>query len=43
MCETLKDSFERKLENYEPMKSLAYAYIRECSVQKCVYQIFPGQ
>ena len=43
MCETLKDSFERKLDNYEQMKSLAYAYIRKCSVQKCVYHIFPGQ
>ena len=45
MNQALKDPFGGELENYEQMKSLAYAYLRkrECSVQECIYDILPGQ
>ena len=48
MCscnETVRDAFEKELNNYEQMKSVANAYInkRECSIQECVYHILPGQ
>lgn len=45
MNETLKNTFERELDNYEQMKSPAYAYLskRECRIQECVYHILPGQ
>ena len=45
MNQALKDPFGGELENYEQMKSLAYAYLRkrDCSVQECIYDILPGQ
>ena len=40
-----RDVFEKELNNYEQMKSVANAYINksECSIQECVYHILPGQ
>ena len=45
MKQALRDAFEKELNNYEQMKSVANAYInkRECSIQECVYHILPGQ
>ena len=39
MSQAVKDAFEKDLDNYEQMKSVAYAYTnkRECSVKECVY------
>ena len=44
MKQAVRDAFEKVLNNYEQMKSVASAYInkRECSIQECVY-ILPGQ
>ena len=48
-CQNLKsfscNAFEKELNKYEQMKSLANAYInkRKCSIQECVYHILPGQ
>ena len=45
MKQAVRDAFEKDLNNYEKMKSVANAYInkRECSIQECVYQLLPGQ
>ena len=45
MKQAVQDAFEKELDNYEQMKSVANAYInkRECSIQECVYHILPGQ
>ena len=45
MKQAAQDVFEKELDNYEQMKSVANAYInkRECSIQECVYHILPGQ
>ena len=40
MCDTRKDSFVVKLDNYEQTKSLVYAYIRENVVLKSVFITF---
>ena len=39
--QALQDAFEKELDHYEQMKSVANAYInkRECSIQECVYHI----
>ena len=44
MEEAFKDTFSKNLDNYNRMKSIAYAYTNnsECSVQECVYHILPG-
>ena len=44
MKQAVRDAFEKELNNYEQMKSVANAYInkREGSIQKCVYHILPG-
>ena len=44
MKQAVIDAFEKELNNYEQMKSVANAYInkRECSIQECVYHILPG-
>ena len=43
--QAVRDAFEKELDNYEQMKSVANAYINknECSIQECVYHILPGQ
>ena len=40
-----KIPFEKELNNYEQVKSVANAYInkRECRIQECVYHTLPGQ
>ena len=45
MKQAVRDAFEKELNNYEQMKSVANAYInkRECSIQEYVYHILPGQ
>ena len=45
MSEAMKDAFEKQLDNYEQMKSVAHAYTnkRECSIQECVYHLLSGQ
>ena len=45
MKQTVRDAFEKALNNYEQMKSVANANInkRECSIQECVYHLLPGQ
>ena len=45
MKQAVKDAFEKKLNTYEQMKSVANAYInkRKCSFQECVYHYLPGQ
>ena len=45
MTQAVKDAFEKELDNHDQMKSVANVYLnkRECSVQECVYHIFPGQ
>ena len=45
MKQAAQDVFEKELDNYEQMKSVANAYINknECSIQECVYHILPGQ
>ena len=45
MKQAVRDAFEKELNNYEQMKSVANAYInkRECSIQECVYHILLGQ
>ena len=45
MKQAAQDVFEKELDNYEQMKSVANAYINknECSIQDCVYHILPGQ
>ena len=45
MKQAAQDAFEKELDNYEQMKSVANAYINknECSIQECVYHILPGQ
>ena len=42
MSQAKKDAFEKNENNYEQMKSVAYAYTnkRECSIQECVSHIF---
>ena len=42
---SVRDAFEKELDNHEQMKSVANVYLnkRECSVQGCVYHILPGQ
>ena len=41
----VSDAFEKELNNYEQIKSVANASLnkRKCSIQECVYHIFPGQ
>ena len=43
--QTVRDAFEKSLNNYEQMKLVAIANInkRECSIQECVYHLLPGQ
>ena len=38
MSEAMKDAFEKQLDNYEKMKSVAHTYLnkRECSIQVCL-------
>ena len=45
MKQAVRDAFDKELNNYEEMKSVAYAQInkREYSIQECVYHISPGQ
>ena len=45
MKQAVRNTFEKELNNYEQMKSVANAYInkRECSIQEYVYHILPGQ
>ena len=45
MKQAVRDAFEKELNNYEQMKSVANAYInkRQCSTPGCVYHILPGQ
>ena len=47
MKQAVRDDFEKELNNYEQMKSVANAYInrRECSIQESVLpdHILPGQ
>ena len=45
MKQAVIDAFEKELNNYEQMKSVANAYIskRECSIQECVYHILEGK
>ena len=45
MKQALRDAFEKELNNYEQMKSVANAYSnkKECSIQECVYHVLPGQ
>ena len=45
MKQAVQDVFEKKLDNYEQMMSVANAYInkRKCSIQECVYHTLPGQ
>lgn len=45
MSEAMKDAFEKQLDIYEQMKSVAYNYTnkRECSLQECVYHLLGGQ
>ena len=42
MSKAVKDVFEKNLDNYEQIKSVAYAYTNkiECSIQEFVYHIF---
>ena len=44
-AEAVRDAFKKELNNYEPMKLVANAYInkKECSIQECVYHILPGK
>ena len=44
MKQALRDAFEKELNNFEQMKSVARAYInkRKCSIQECVSHISPG-
>ena len=43
--QAVRNAFEKKLNDYEQMESVANAYINkmECSIQECVYHILPGQ
>ena len=43
--QAVQHAFEKKLDSYEQMKSVAYAYInkRDCSIHECVYHILPEQ
>ena len=43
--QAVRNAFEKELNNYEWMKSVASAYVnkRECSIQEYVYHILPGQ
>ena len=45
MKQAAQDAFEKELNNYEHMKSVANAYVnkRECSIQECFYHTLPGQ
>ena len=45
MKQAVQDAFEKELDNYEQMKSVANSYInkRESSIQECVYHVLPGQ
>ena len=45
MSEAVKDAFEKNLDNYKQIKSVAYVYTneRECSIQECVYRILSSQ
>ena len=45
MKQAVRDAFEKELNNYVQMKSVANAHInkRECSIQQGVYNILPGQ
>ena len=43
MSQAVKDPFEKNLDNSEQMKTVAYAYKRECSIQECAYHITDGQ
>ena len=40
-----QDAFEKELNNYKHMKSVANAYVnkRECSIQECFFHTLPGQ
>ena len=45
MKQAVRDTFEKELDNYEQMKSVANANIntREHSIKECVYHILPWQ
>ena len=45
MQETFQDVFSKNLDNYNQIIIITHAYTNnwECSVQKCVYQVLPGQ
>ena len=45
MKQAAEDAFEKELDRYEQIKSVANAYInkRESSIQEWVYHILPGQ
>ena len=38
--QAVHDAFEKELDNYEQMKSVANAYINK---RECIYHILPGQ
>ena len=44
MIQAVKDAFEKNLDNYEQMKSVAYACTNktECSIQEWVYHTLSG-
>lgn len=45
MSQAVKDMFQKTLNNYEEMKSVAQPYINksECSIQESVYHNLPDQ
>ena len=45
MKEAAQDAFEKELNNYKHMNSVANAYVnkRECSIQECFFHTLPGQ
>ena len=45
MKEAAQDAFEKELNNYKHMNSVANAYVnkRECSIQECFFHTLPRQ
>lgn len=44
MSDSMKDAFEKQLDNEEQTKSVAHTYAekRGCSIQECVYHLLSG-
>lgn len=44
MSDSMKDAFEKQLDNEEHTKSVAHTYAekRDCSIQECVYHLLSG-